>query len=119
MGVFAQLSDKIIWKSLVNIMDQTKSSKFSLKNFELGVRFFLPLVVHIMNLKIINLLVNVVMIEPDFGTIVFETACSLYLQKFDSLIVHEIYLAETKIFRMIQEVIINTVFFLGKFNFLN
>lgn len=86
-------------------MAEKNFSKFSFKTFELGARFCLPIFIHIMHMNVVNSLVNIIMIEPDFGTIVFIIACSLYLQKFDTLLVHEVYMAETKFFLMVQEVI--------------
>lgn len=68
------------------------------------LRFVLPIFVHWFHVNIVNSIVNIVMLEPDFGSMVFVIACSLYLRQFKTVILHEVYRSDIDVIRIIQEV---------------
>lgn len=81
-----------------------RSASLSCDYAEIVLRFLIPIVVHWCHVNIVNSAFNIVMLEPDFGSIVFVTSCSLYLRKFKSVILHEVYRSNMGVVRIIQEV---------------
>lgn len=71
---------------------------------ETFLRFVCPILVHWFHVNIVNSMFNIVMLEPDFGSIVFVTAASLQLRKFKSLFMHEVYRSDIEVVRTMLEV---------------
>lgn len=106
IAIFFLISNSILVPESFKIM--TLFNRLASQSYvyaETLLRFVVPILVHWLHINAVNSTVNIVMLEPDFGSMAFVTASSLYLRKFESVILHDVYRSNIDVVRIIQEVI--------------